>query len=98
MTPEGQRRLHRAVHDLFDFRMYWLHEEMLAVVDAGRSDPVLRCDIAHLMGGHQRDFDEGWRHHWLPENGFYMARIPEPDGMKRLLEGFWPWEARSRRN
>jgi len=60
MTPEGQRQLHRAVHSRF--HMHWLRQEIVATVDAGRSDLILRHDIAHLMGCHQRDFDEGWRH------------------------------------
>lgn len=62
MTP-GERRLRNAV--IFDFHMYWLRNEIVAAVDAGRSDPILRHDIANLMGKHQRDFDEGWPLHGM---------------------------------
>ena len=91
MTPEGQRYLRRAV--LFDFHMDWLHQEIVATVDAGRSDLALRFDLAHLMRTHQQDFDAGWRHHpILPNRLLYL--IASRHGIPRWIEGWWSWEAR----
>lgn len=78
----------------FSFRMHWLKQEIAATVDIGRSDPILRHDTAHLMGRHQKDFDAGWSPYLVYPNGFLLGRIREPDGMKRSVEGWWPWDAR----
>lgn len=58
------------------------------------ADMLLRLDIANVLAAGDREgFSEGWPPHWVPDNAFYTAVLREPDGMKRVLEVWYPWDA-----